>query len=97
MRKKRLCIEGNNGGDYLLIEPTEDNLLHLKVGSSCVVTIDAIVPVEFITHVLSDARDREGGIAAYLRSTGWPLEFREQLCRQMEEANKKPHPILINS
>lgn len=52
---KEIYIEGNNGGDYLKITKLENNLLHLEVGNCGVVTVRHIVPVEFLTILLTEA------------------------------------------
>lgn len=56
----RFYMEGNNGGDYIQLEQVSEDTVHLKVGHCCVVIFDHIVPVEFLTSILSQV----GGEAA---------------------------------
>lgn len=77
-------IEGNNGGDYLEIKPLGGNLVRLEVGHCCVVTIEHIVPVEFITAVLTEAVLKHESIQAAIKATEWPKDFTEQLAAQVQ-------------
>lgn len=77
-------IEGNNGGDYLEIKPLEGNLVRLEVGHCCVVTIEHIVPVEFITAMLTDAVLKHGSIQNAIQAISWPKDFTEQLATQVQ-------------
>ena len=55
MTTNRFYIEGNGGGDHLIITPTKDeNVVHIEVGHCCVVYLSASVPVEFLTAVLAE-------------------------------------------
>lgn len=75
-----ICIEGNNGGDFIAITDLGDGRIILESGSSCVRTIDAIVPVEFITAILSEAIIKyDGNINAVIDSFGWSQGFKDQL------------------
>jgi len=55
----RFYAEGNNGGDHIIIENIDNDestgMVKLTIGHCCVHTIEAIVPVEFITAVLTQA------------------------------------------
>ena len=85
MNPNRFYIEGNNGGDYLVIEPLPDGRIHLEVGHCCVIGIDHIVPVEFITSVLSAAVIEHGSVKAVMESMRWDRDYIEQLVAQIEE------------
>ncbi len=75
-----IYIEGNNGGDFIAITDLGDGRIILESGSSCVCTIDAIVPVEFITAILSEAIIKyDGNINAVIDSFGWSQDFKNEL------------------
>jgi hypothetical protein len=82
-------IEGNHGGDFLEIEPLGGNLIRLEVGHCCVQTIDAIVPIEFITAVLSEIALRgqigDTPIQDAIRAISWPRDFVEDLAAQVKD------------
>ena len=50
-------LEGNNGGDYVTISQSKAqgkrSCFFIEVGHCCVVTLRAVVPVEFLTSLLS--------------------------------------------
>ena len=85
MNTNRLHLEGNNGGDYLVIEPLPDGRIHLEVGHCCVVDIDHIVPVEFITSVLSAAVIEHGSVQAVMGAMRWDHDYTEHLVAQVEK------------
>lgn len=81
-----IYVEGNNGGDYLKIALAGENLVRLEVGNCCVHTITAIVPVEFITGVLTDAVLRHNGdVPGAIMALDWPDDFKRCLCAQVQE------------
>ena len=47
-------LTGNKGGDILQIIDNQDGTIHLRVGSSCVMIINQVVPVEFLTGLISN-------------------------------------------
>lgn len=47
-------IEGNKGGDYLIIAEHKDNLVKMEIGHCCVVHGRLILPIEIITAILAD-------------------------------------------
>lgn len=57
---ERIHIEGNNGADYLTIIPLGGNLLQIEVGHCCVVTLIKIVPVEFLTALITNSIEAFG-------------------------------------
>jgi hypothetical protein len=69
--------EGNNGGDNIQLTNLGDGLVHLKVGHCCVYTIDHVLPVEWLTLVLSKAA--EGDFTEPLQKSGWPKDFTDKL------------------
>lgn len=54
-KKQSFYMEGNNGGDFILLEQRGDNKLFLKIAQSCVIMFEAFIPVEFLTIVLTQA------------------------------------------
>ena len=85
MKIDRFHLEGNNGADYITIEPLPDGRIHLEVGHCCVKDIDHIVPVEFITSVLSAAVIEHGSVKAVMKSMRWDHDYIEQLVAQIEK------------
>jgi len=79
MVDKVFFAEGNGGGDEIQIKNLGDGRLHLKVGHSCVYTIDAIVPVEFVTTALTRIVDDFNGINGFIKQLDWRDEFKRQL------------------
>jgi hypothetical protein len=86
----RLYIEGNNGGDYLQIEPLDDNLMRLEVGHQCARNIEHVVPVEFVTAVLTAAVLEHDGIEGAIMALDWPQEFKEKLATQVKSEWGEP-------
>jgi len=81
---QRLYTEGNNGADFLDIEKLNDNLVRLRVGNCCVVTVNHVVPVELITHTLTELFLEHDDSAFANWHAGWPDEFVLQLREQIE-------------
>jgi len=81
MSHKVLCVEGNNGGDYVCITPQADNTVHLEIGHCCVVTVDMIIPVEFLTKIITD------GIANGFKNhvEYWGDDFGTKLLKQVKK------------
>lgn len=50
----KLQIEGNGGGDYLDLQIVDGGLIKVSVGHCCVRTIDAVLPVEVLTAIISN-------------------------------------------
>jgi hypothetical protein len=76
-------IEGNNGGDYLTVEPIGGNLLYLEVGHQCVIHIAHTVPVEFVTAVLAKAMSAHSDIEGAIQSIDWPENYVQKLISQV--------------
>ena len=72
--------EGNNGGDFIVIEDRGNGLLYIRSGSCCVMTIDAIVPVEFLTSTLERVLlENDLDVKKVIDTSGWSTPFREEL------------------
>lgn len=86
MKKKKeqfngtIFAEGNNGGDIIEIEHLEDGRLYLKSGSCCVMMIDKIVPVEFLTGILRKVMlEHNEDINSVIEWLGWGEDFTKEL------------------
>lgn len=90
MRKKREAFngfvysEGNNGGDFVEIESLEDGLIRLSSGSSCVSTMNQVVPVEFLTGILQKTiLVHDGDIGSVIDTFGWSQEYKDELKKKV--------------
>lgn len=79
-----LRIEGNNGGDYLTIKPLGGNLVALEIGHCCVVTIRHVVPIEWITAVLTEDVLQHENVKDAVNALGWSKDFTSQLAAQVQ-------------
>lgn len=92
MKKKEqfngfVFAEGNNGGDFVRIENLEDGIVHLSVGSCCVITMDKVVPVEFITGILTQKMlEHNGDINSIIDSFGWDQNYKDELKKKVRKA-----------
>ncbi len=84
--KKKLtlnsCINltGNKGGDIFQVVDNQDETIHLRVGSSCVMIIDQIVPVEFLTGIISNYMlDNDCDLNKIIDSFKWDELFKNEL------------------
>lgn len=50
----RIRLEGNKGGNFVELIPMKNDRVYLHSGCGCVVTIDAVVPNEFLSILLRD-------------------------------------------
>ena len=71
--------EGNKGGDFINIKNVEEGSVYLKVGNCCVCTIDSVVPVEFLSMLLTREVLEYGSIEGVIDSFTWPDKFKEEL------------------
>lgn len=80
LQKGYIGAEGNNGGDVIEIEEKEDGLIRISSASCCVYNINAIVPVEFLTAIISDKMLKHNGdINAVIDSFSWNMEYKDVL------------------
>lgn len=80
-------VIGNNGGDILELKHIKDNQVYLKSGSSCVMSVNAVVPVEFITKAIENLMlENDCDIFKAIDSFGWGKEFKTQLKGQVSKA-----------
>lgn len=91
MKKKQefegfIYTEGNKGGDFIQLENLEDGMVHLKVGSCCVLLLNKVVPVEFITGIIKNAIfDHNANINEIIDSFGWSKEFQDELKKKVRQ------------
>jgi len=51
-------VEGANGGSFVAIERVDkDQHCRVRVGHSCVITVDEIIPVTWLAAILTYAKD----------------------------------------
>ena len=82
-----MYLEGNNGADYIKIQELADGQLALEVGHCCVITLKHIIPVEWLSAVLSEAViDTNGDIGQCLDVINWPDDFKQELKRRIVAA-----------
>ena len=88
MRKKKnkatmgqyIYLQGNNGGDFIEIKQIDDDKIHIFSGSSCVISINATVPIEFITKVVEKAMlDNNFDVKKIIDTFGWDKTYLEKL------------------
>lgn len=78
--------DGNNGGDYVKIIDLEDGTVILESGSCCVNSISAIVPVEFLSAILSKTMmEHNQDIESVIDSFEWSKEFKAELKAKVKE------------
>ena len=71
---------GNKGGDILTIYDNCDGTVHLWSGHNCVVSIDRIIPVEFLTAMLSQVMlQHNNDIYSIIDTFDWSEDFKAEL------------------
>ncbi len=75
-------LEGNNGGDYFLIQQLSDGRLHLEVGHCCVIIFDSVIPVEVFTLLINQAMISSGSLKKLL--SVWDGNFKKELLNKCE-------------
>lgn len=98
----KLSLTGNNGGDVLEIKlidtDNRDNaVIHLRVGHCCVMVIDQIVPIEFVTAMLVQAVLNAGSVEEALMSVNWPEDLLEKLIAKTRMDNIKTSQMYCNT
>lgn len=82
----KIFAEGNKGGDFIEMTLLENGRVYLRVGSCCVTTIDSVVPVEFLTGVLTEAMLSNGNsIHTVIDSLIWSQEYKDELKEKVSE------------
>ena len=79
-----IAAYGNNGGDLLELYDNLDGTLYLKSGHCCVMTIEKIVPIEFITALLSKVMlEHNNDINSIIDSFGWKQSYKDELKKKV--------------
>jgi hypothetical protein len=82
-----LFAEGNNGGDFIKIQNEEEGSINLEVGSCCVMIIDKVVPVEFLTGIIQNAMfENNFDINKIIDSFRWEQNFKDELKEKVRKA-----------
>jgi hypothetical protein len=82
MNTDRFYIEGNNGGDYLLLEKTDENdIVFLDIGHCCVHTLRIKVPVAVLTLMFTEIFSEED-LQEFVRNN-WPTPYGEELAKRI--------------
>lgn len=75
---------GNKGGDLLEIFDNCDGTIHLWSGHCCVGTINKIVPVEFLTAILSQVMlQHNNDVNSVIDSFNWSEDFKTELKKKV--------------
>lgn len=73
-------LEGNKGGDYIELIEQPNDCVHVEVGSCCVRTMNATVPVEFLTALISYGTTfGNDGIKDAIDTFDWSEAFKADL------------------
>jgi len=80
--------EGNNGADYIKIKNAGDGLIDLDTGHCCVVSIQAVVPTEFLTALIANKlMGHNWDINSVIDSFEWDKEHTDQLKAKVKNYN----------
>lgn len=82
MKKKQNTFwsTGNNRGDFIEVEELGEGILHIRIGHRCVTTLDEIVPIEFLTAILSQTMlQNNNDVLKIIDGFTWSAEFKEVL------------------
>lgn len=92
--QKYFFAEGNKGGDYVRLfqtpEQEKNDTIELEIGHCCTIPFHAVVPVEFlttlITHFMFNA-DGNKDLVENMRElfADWSKDFKEQLLAKVKE------------
>jgi len=75
-------IDGNNGGDYLLLKKTDqDDMVELEIGHCCVKSLRVKVPLPVITLLFHEAFWEED--LKELVRNNWPTPYGEELAKRI--------------
>lgn len=84
-RNKEIEVSGNNGGDIFKIINNDDGTVRLFIGHCCVVIIDKIVPVEFLTATLAKIiLEHDNNVYSIISDFDWDEKFKEELKKKMK-------------
>ena len=81
-----LYAEGNNGGDVIKIIDNHDGTIYLFSGHCCVVDVQCIVPVEFLTAIINDVMlNNDCNVKKVIDSFKWDESFKTELKLKVNE------------
>lgn len=78
----RIRLEGNKGGNFVELIPMKNDRVYLHSGCGCVVTIDAVVPNEFLSILLRDCILDYGSVKEYLEAANYDEDYRSELIKR---------------
>lgn len=78
-QQSKLYLEGNHGGDFVSLIPLKNDRVYLRSGSGCVVSVDSIVPNEFLSLLISDCILQYGSVAEYLKAINYGDIYKKEL------------------
>lgn len=84
-RQPRIMLEGNKGGDFIELIPMENGRVYLHSGCSCVMTIDMVVPNEFLSILLKECILDYGSVREYLESIDYNDDYKRELISKVSE------------
>ena len=100
MKKQKFIMEGNNGGDYIKLIQIDKDRLSLEIGNCCVIVFNHIIPVEFLTNVLTEvgmrtAKTVENDIAISLMEEycGHKPDYKNKLIKQIQPLDFMGNPV----
>jgi hypothetical protein len=87
-------MDGNKGGDYIIIEEVSYGMCHIEVGHACVVIFDKVVPLEYLTSVFNGVImencktvKEDYALTLYDKFSDWKEPFkskvRSKICQQL--------------
>jgi len=93
-KKKKVpwTMEGNKGGDYLLVKIVDEKLglMHIECGHCCVKSVDYVLPIEIVCHIITDSflhYTGEHGMSAedMIKGSNWPERFKNEMLERMKK------------
>ena len=78
-KEKIFSIEGNKGGDFVEIQTIKDDRIYIKSGCSCVMSIDSVVPNEFLSILISDCMLKYGSVENFIEQSNYDKEYKDEL------------------
>lgn len=84
MNQPRLCLEGNNYGDFTSLTPMKDDRVYLRSGCSCVMSVDEVVPNEFLSLLIRDCILQYGSVTGYLESINYDDDYKKNLISKVK-------------
>lgn len=73
------CLKGNKGGDFVHFVPMKDNRVYILSGCSCVISLNAIVPNEFLSILIEKCILKYGSVENFIMSTTYDETYKRDL------------------